>query len=88
MPEEKVQPIGTNDTTAAALGNHLLRSTLITQHCAASVHGYNTIKALDGRCAGRVNSLSMIIVTYFMTHYSEMTDKQLFPRSRPSNGTL
>jgi hypothetical protein len=88
MPEEKIETIGTNDTTSAALGNHLLRSVLIAQHCAASVHGYYTVKALDCRCAGRADSLWMIIVTYFMTHYPEMTDKQLFPRSRPSNGTL
>ena len=56
VPEEKIEAISTNDPTAAALSNHLLRSMFIAQHRAASVDGHQAVKALDGRCAGRANS--------------------------------
>jgi hypothetical protein len=33
------------------LSDHLLRSVLIAQHCAASVDGHHAVKGVDGRCA-------------------------------------
>ena len=41
----------TDDTTAATLSNHLFRSMLIAQHCAASVDGHQAVKVLNRRCA-------------------------------------
>ena len=41
----------TDDTTAAALSEHLLRCMLITQECAASVGTHQAVKVVDGRCA-------------------------------------
>ena len=39
----------TNDTTAATLSDHLLRSMLIAQHCATSVDGHQAVKVLNRR---------------------------------------
>ena len=41
----------TDDTTAATLSDHLLRSILIAQECAATVDGHQAVKVLGGRCA-------------------------------------
>lgn len=41
----------TDDTTTAALSDHLLRYILIIQECAASVDTYQAIEVVDGRCA-------------------------------------
>jgi hypothetical protein len=48
---EKIANLRTDDTTAAALSDHLLRCMLITQKCAASIDGHQTVKVVDGRCA-------------------------------------
>ncbi len=41
----------TNDTTAATLSDHLLRSMLIAQERAASVDGHQTVKVVNARYA-------------------------------------
>jgi hypothetical protein len=43
------------------LSDHLLRCMLITQECAASVDGHQTVKVVDGRCA----PFSMWLYTQF-----------------------
>lgn len=48
---EGYENLGTDDTTAATLSDHLIRSMLIAQHCAAGVDSHHTVKAVDGRCA-------------------------------------
>jgi hypothetical protein len=40
----------TYDPTAFVLGDHLLRSILVTQHSAAGVDGHRAIKDLDRSC--------------------------------------
>ena len=76
----------TDNTTAAALSDHLLRRMLITQECTASIDGYHVVKVVDGRCA--LFFKRWLLDIHFVTHYPESAVGVLFPRSRPSNSKV
>ena len=82
---EKDKKISTDDTTTAALSDHLLRSILIAQHRAASIDGHLAVKVLDSRYAA-LNGCA--VGTIFMTYYPETTDNLLLPRSQSSSSSL